>query len=630
MRKYFYFVTAALLSTAATGLKAQTVIDKDTNITTPYYSSDFYEGEESVVIAGATVTMTHEAFNTCGLPHGDGTQITLTDGAKLVFFDSPDTWYPSEEDERNDEYIDDLFDANGNIITAIPYNFVINESATIVLDSKCRLGGTFCGSGDLTLVVGDSTIVNSDFDAFLNGVNGEHGFSGRLTIEYLESAVNKTVQFGSTFPGTCKGCNKYIGNQSCGCWCTIPWTLVVPDGTHLMEAEGSIGSSHIAFPAIEGKFSMYGPATITLKPIHECVYDIESITGGADNRNFEIFAGANVTFTNPIDYTCSYVYPRNKNVGIWVNSQEPCFVNCINAISVRNNDGFVGGNGVIACDIDCKSGTTTHICPGEAYGAVGNLTIQRNVYLNNNNAIDIDFGANGASDRLTVLGQCKIAGANTRLWINLTEDFYATPKAGDYKLIDAVQFIPNTVYTTDTTGIRYSQYEGFDQFIDSISVENNDADKDSIRLSWNDKFQFIEKIDTLSAEVSQKLEIKANKFEDGTYKDSLPEGYSWYPLEWNTQYDAELIPAMKDSLMAEKFFTKGIVSIYGPGYTEEIVNGPTGIESIIDNVGKRVVETKIYTLEGREVLYPVKGVNIIRFRYDDGTVKSEKILRTEE
>ena len=630
MKKTLNSFLVVALSMSATTLSAQTILDKDITITSPYDEADYNEDEKFVVIEGVTVTMGHEAMNSCGLPSGAGSQITLAEGSTLILHDSPDTWYPNPEDEHNEDYIDYLYDMNSNLITSIPYNFFIEGNATIICDSKSHFGGSVCGPGNLTLVVGDSTIINTDFDAFLNGVDGDHGFTGTLNIQYLDGSLNQTVQFGNVFPGQCKTCNQYLGNPSCKCWCTIPWTMSVPDGSLLKEAEGKIGSSHIAFPAIQGRCSLSGPATITLKPAIENVYQFDSVVGGASNRNFEIFAGGNVTFTSPIDYECAFVYPRNKYVGLWINSPEPCFVNCANSVSVRGVDGFVGGDGILDCSIDCKDGTTTHICPGAGLTLVGDLTVNRNVYLNNNNAIDVDFGADGTSDRLIVNGQCKIAGEYTRLWINLTPEFYASPKAGDYKLIDAVEFIPNTVYETDTTGVRYYEYEGFDLYIDSISAANFDADKDSIRSAWSNKFQFIERIDTLSSEVSQSLVIKANLFEDGTSCDSLPTGYSWYPLEWD---DLELTPeelaAKKDELMAEKFFTKGIISIYGPGYKEgNIVNSINEIAK--DNSDKQVVESRIFTLDGKEIVYPQKGINIIRYRYDDGTIESKKIIRVQD
>ena len=126
---------------------------------------------------------------------------------------------------------------------------------------------------------------------------------------------------------------------------------------------------------------MYAPATITLKPGKDCVYDFDSITGGGETRNFEIYAGGNITFNTPIDYVCGYIYPRNKSVGVWINSEEPCFVNCLNEISVRNNDGFVGGNGILDCSILCKVGNTTHICPGYGLFFIGFFTVIRTVSL---------------------------------------------------------------------------------------------------------------------------------------------------------------------------------------------------------------------------------------------------------
>ena len=81
--------------------------------------------------------------------------------------------------------------------------------------------------------------------------------------------------------------------------------------------------------------------------------------------------------------------------------------------------------------------------------------------------------------------------------------------------------------------------------------------------------------------------------------------------------------------MAEKLFTKGIISIYGPGYKEgNIVNSINEITK--DNSDKQVVESRIFTLDGKEIVYPQKGINIIRYRYDDGTIESKKIIRVQD
>ena len=159
----------------STTVNAQTVFDKDITITEPYEIADYNNSETHVVIDGATVTFGNEAMNTCGLPFGDGTQIILENGAKLVFFNSPDNWYPDPESDANEDFADYMYDANSNIITSVLYNFVVEGSATIVCDSKCHFGGTVCGGGELTLFVGDSTIINNDLDAYLEGVEGEHG-----------------------------------------------------------------------------------------------------------------------------------------------------------------------------------------------------------------------------------------------------------------------------------------------------------------------------------------------------------------------------------------------------------------------------------------------------------------------
>ena len=132
----------------------------------------------------------------------------------------------------------------------------------------------------------------------------------------------------------------------------------------------------------------------------------------------------------------------------------------------------------------------------------------------------------------------------------------------------------------------------------------------------------------------QSLVVLANKLENGNSCDSLPEGYSWYPLEWDNEgYSDEELATKKNELMSEKFFTKGIISIYGPNYKEgtvvnDVVNGIDDVK--IDNIGKKIIETRIYTLDGCEVIYPEMGINIVRYKYEDGSIESKKIIRIHE
>lgn len=673
MKKHFYLAAAALLSMAAT-MNAQQVITEDTEFTDPA-SWGSHVFDRDITIAGATVTFANEAMNTSAFHTLYVDTVRLYDGAKIVMFDSPDMWYPDEA--TREEWGSDLDDNDGNLMTQSSYVYKIMGDATIVCDSKGVIGGKIMSEpnceSSLTLVVGDSTVINADF----------FGFTGKLNIQYKEGVKSNTLFFGGVFPGYCVSCKNNLSNPSCKCWCTIPWVMEVPDNillsaevltlpTYTDNAGNSIAPSstiwsnqHTAFPQIIGKHSIYAPATLTLKPLAEATYDLQSWTGGGDTRNLEVFSGANVVFNGIIDYTCSYLYVRNKYVGLWINSDPATetLSNMVNCISVRNNDGFVGGIGNIGGNgIDCKSGVTTHIRPGAGFDLIGDLTINGNLWLQNNNALDVDFGANGNHDRLMMPnpeGKCNVSGENIRLWIQLLDEFYTAPKAGDYKVINAAAFIPNTVYETDTTGIRFGELDAAAQdeivtkaLTDSLITFPNSALseaelKDSLKTAWANKFEWwanekykdrdtlfynISKIDTLSWEIKQKVVWMANKREDGSSLDSLPAGYSWYPTEWdNMGYDSLTLVTMRDSLINSKFFANGVISIYGPGYKEgNIILPPTAaedeatIEGVLDE--KRVVSSQVYDAEGKAVPSPVTGVNIIRTKYSDGTETTRKII----
>lgn len=649
MNKKHYLVAAAFMAMAATNAHAQAVVSEDMTVEYPVTWGDL-AGNDSIIIAGATVTMMNDPVNTCGLPIGDGTKLIMTDDAKIVMFDSPDKWYPTAEDAIELGFDpNDVVDGNTQEpVTSTAWNIRMDGSGTLVADSKCVLGGSVTGTGDLTIEMGDSTILNIDF----------FGFEGRLILKYKDGAKNNEFIIGGRFPGYCQNCGQNLSNPSCKCWCSIPWVMEVPDGVFLNAAVQSIENSkniwsnqHTAFPAIVGKHSIYAPATLTLKPGAECTYDLISYTGGGDNRNLEIFSGENVTFTSPIDYTCSYLYIRNKYVGLWINStfSEPTLQNMINCISVRNNDGFVGGIGNIGGNgIDCKDGTTTHIRPGEGFDQIGDLTITGNLYMNNNNALDVDFGANGAHDRLLMPnpeGACYVKGANTRLWINLLDEFYTAPKAGDYRVINAANFVPNTVYIIQHIGTKFADLDAetladtINKWVAADSVRNatyTQEMKDSVSALWvadtmATGYYNLERIDTLGSYISQKVSWQVATREDGTREDSLPAGYSWYPTEWDGVYDEATIASMRDSLIDKKFFESGVISIYGPGYQEGNIITPP-VTKIEDEVAAeepnhgRIISSQIYTADGKIVPSAVKGINVIRNVYEDGTVTTRKVI----
>lgn len=644
MNKKFYLAAAAFMM-AATGANAQEVIMEDTTREMPW-SWDM--GSDSVTIAGATVTLADEAMNTAGLPFGDGTKIVLTDGAKIVMFDSPETWYPNPENANFPESVGatDVSDpTTGALLTAIPWNLRLDGDATIVADSKCTWGGTVAGTGNLTVEIGDSTIINADFK----------DFTGRLTLKFKNGITTDVINFGGVWPSASSGCGTAWTNRSSKCWCTIPFELEVPNGSTLSL---HYAQAHTAFPVIIGEdITIDVPLTLTMRPATDYVYGLKAIKGGRSDLHFEFYGGGNMTINCPIEYTGVDTYIRNKNFGFWLNGTEPTFVNMTGSISVRNNDGFVGGTGTVACGIACKDGITTHIRPGEGFDQIGDLTVTGSIWMANNNAIDVDFGANGRSDRLLMPnpdGACNISGAYTRLWIQLLDEFYDAPKAGNYNIVNAANFVPNTVYFIKHIGTRFADLDAatladtIDKWVaaDSTRLATYDqAMKDSVSALWvadtsATGYYLLERIDTLGSEISQHISWQVATREDGTREDALPEGYSWYPTEWDAKYDSATIVTKLDSLRAKHFFEDGVIVIYGPDWNEAqaaeafakktYVNGASAIEQAPIAAEKadhgRIISSQCYTADGQMVPSPVKGVNIIRNVYEDGTVTTRKTI----
>lgn len=644
MKRKFYFAAATLLMAAMT-VNAQQVIEIDTEFTDPA-SWGTHVSERDIIIAGATVTFANEAMNYSAFHGLYVDTVRLYNGAKIVMFDSPDMWYADEA--TYEEWGADLDDADGNLMTAMNYNFKVMGEATIVCDSKGRIGGTITSEdGDstsvLNLVIGDSTVLAANFN----------GFFGQLNIIYREEAKNQVLHLGEGFPGTCHSCgNNYTKASSAVCWDGIPFIMNCPDNILLKVYDNNIP---MAYPGMLGQHINIdnGTGHIFFRHNQDWTYSFGTVTGGSDARNLELYAGGNATLYDDIAYIGKWAYPRN--CGVWINGEDSIFTGMLNEVSVRNSGGFVGGKGILACGIAMKEGSGRNIVPGEAYFTPGDLTVGGSVYLYNANGIELDFGANGNYDRLVVSGardpKCYISGATTRLIINVLDEFHAAPKAGDYQVVVADEFVPNTVYETDTTGIRFRDWEGADALLDELIAADTTGTytvekRDSLKNAWGYMFENfknpskkdrdtlfcnITKIDTLSWEINQAVEFKPNKREDGTSWDALPEGYSWYPLDIYEQYGNDSVRADSagKAMISEKFFARGIISIYGPSYKEEIVSvnrpGAEAIEGVLP-ADRKVVSSQIYNAEGMPVPVAEKGVNIVRTVYSDGTVDTRKII----
>ncbi len=643
MKRKLYFAAAALLMAAT--VNAQQVIDSDTEFTDP---ASWGGVENDVIVAGATVTFANEAMNTSAFHPFFVDTVRLYNGAKIVMYDSPDTWYPNPEDPALSDYSSDLYDGESNLMTAMTYNFKVMGEATIVCDSKCRIGGTITSEdGDstsvLNLVIGDSTVLAANF----------HGFFGQVNVIYRDEAKNEVLHLGEGFPGTCHKCgNNYTKASSAVCWDGIPFVLNLPDNILLKVYDTN---TPMAYPGMTGKHVNIDNSTghIFFRHNQDWTYSFGTVTGGSDARNMEFYAGGNATLHDDMAYIGKWVYPRN--CGLWINGEDSIFTGTLNEVSVRNSGGFVGGNGILACGISMKEGSGRNIVPGEAYFVTGDLTVGGSVYLNNYNGLELDFNGNGDYDRLVVSGarapKCYISGANTRIYVNILDGFHANPVAGDYQVVVADEFVPNTVYITDTTGVRFRDWEGADAFLDNLIAADTTGTytvekRDSLKNAWGYMFENfknpskkdrdtlfcnITKIDTLDAIVSQAVDFRTNTKEDGTYWNALPEGYSYYPLDIYEQYGGDSVRADSagKAMISEKFFARGIISIYGPGYKEEIVKvnrpGAESIEGILP-ADRKVVSSQIYNADGMAVPVAGKGVNIVRTVYSDGTVDTRKLI----
>jgi hypothetical protein len=172
-----------------------------------------------------------------------------------------------------------------------------------------------------------------------------------------------------------------------------------------------------------------------------------------------------------------------------------------------------------------------------------------------------------------LLGGGAFSGEFTRLWVNIMDDFYDNPVAGDYKVMDAPELKMNEVPVLDTT------FTGtFTTTYDSIYSGDTLIRVDTIVTAD------IERIDTLGWEISNNLVVNADQLQTGQHKDSLPEGYAY-------NFD--------------RFFSDGIIAITGPGYVEgNIVNGPSGVNQV-KLPDKFVRQREIFNLTG----YPYQNAH---------------------
>lgn len=451
MKKRFYSVFAVAAAVAVSA-NAQAVIDADTEIIYPADEGDF-GGETQIIIAGATVTLGNEAMNTCAFPFVNGDEtVTLMEGGKVKFFDSPETAYPNPEDFKDVDGADwstYMKYGDGNVVTAIPFNWIIEGTGNeIYLDSYCTLGGTISGTGDLTIYCGNKNTIN--FNCHFAKNTAAPDFTGTLYLKTLDGYSCDTITFASGWPGNSADGISYT--KTSGQWASIPFKMdITGAGSPCLY----VASGASAWPAIAGEGSISTGSSYSFwRNSTPAAYDV-TIEGGTSGKDFEIYPGATIAFNGVVASPSSHAYHRTGQL-LLINSQTPTFSNCVDGFSLRDKNGRIGGDGYIDTGVGGKDGSTINVYPGhDGENSIGILTM-KSLWLYNNNGVAFDFDGQ-TSDKIVMVDSANFQGANTRVWLNLMDGFLKNPTVGNYKVLDgkcvtAMQPVNDTIgyYVVDS------------------------------------------------------------------------------------------------------------------------------------------------------------------------------------
>jgi hypothetical protein len=456
MKKRFYSILALSAACVAVA-NAQAIYESDVTLTDAFDDGDF-AGEQDAEIRNATVTIANAGLNYTALPSKNGGKVTLSDGGKVKFADDPTHAYASAEDYPD---IDASYfnDEAGNALTALPYNWVIDGVGNeIYLDSYCTLGGTISGTGDVTIYVGNKDVI--DFACLFDGTS----FTGTLYFKTLDGYKCDTLTFGSSYPGSSADGLSYTkqSNQ----WAAIPYKMNVEGLNNPVLASDH---AHSAWPTIDGKCDIYAGDNgfIFFRNSSPAVYEGNIYSDNSASRYFEIYAGATIAFNGVVYGDWAYAYHRQGQL-LLVNGNEPSFSGVVNRLSGRNSASTYGGTGYIDCAVEGKDGSTVYVYPGETgENSIGTLTI-KSLYLMNNNGVAFDFDGQ-TSDKIVLVDSAEFTGKNTRVWLNLMENFLQNPKVGNYKVLDG-KCVVGMQAVNDTVG-----YYVVDSVLQYINVNTGDT-----------------------------------------------------------------------------------------------------------------------------------------------------------
>ena len=264
MKKSFYLFAAAAMA-LSTNAYAQVEITADTEIDSPAEWTG-YSDENGTMIVNATVTITNPVVNYCAFAYVNGEPVILGGNAKIKFHDTPETDAITLEDAAAEAWDNYVSDINGNLTTAIPYHFIVQgEGNEIYLDSRCTLGGTITGDGNLTIYMSENDILDCTFyetgvdaegNPTFNGAYALTEFTGTLYIKALDGYKCDTIWTGDAYPGR-NATGTFNANNV---YNIIPHTMdVTALNKPVITRTTQTGTAHASYPLIHGAATVKVP-----------------------------------------------------------------------------------------------------------------------------------------------------------------------------------------------------------------------------------------------------------------------------------------------------------------------------------------------------------------------------------
>ncbi len=459
------FYTLAFLAACVTASSAQTEFTSDVTISEPYE----YDYSGNVTITNCTVTIGFEEGNSSALPFYSGETITLSEGGKVKFFDSPETAYP----------VADLYDAvaysSGDLVQELPFHWVIEgDGNEIYLDSYCTMAGTISGNGTLTIYASKKNVLN--FEGYYNPTNPVldfPAFDGTIYIKALDGYECDTLQFGSAirsgyYNGTESGLFSFSANKMD----IYAATSMILDVAALNNPVISCAATFV--PQIEGECIVNMPSSWTVLAPAAVTNGYDAIIeGGGTADRFCHITGGPLIMNEASQFNATYANFFNRSTStIIINSTKPSFSNTT-TFSMRGAS-LVCGNGYLDTQAWGNSGRATRYSAGDsAVGSVGTLTI-RDLHIVNGNVIDVDFDNAGNADRLVVPGTVVFNSGRNDFNLRLPSDFFVNPKVKNYKVIQAGTYNADMKYLSDTIGFYFLDGTGY-MVLHSYDADNSGA-----------------------------------------------------------------------------------------------------------------------------------------------------------